>query len=85
MKFNCTKEDIKNSSRCKSSYCPIANCIKRTLNVSLVKVNPGLGNLGFVQIVNQLYYLPEHVNEFAICFDTGKFVEPIEFELNDKI
>lgn len=75
MRIAVTQEDIEQGQRVQSQKCPIALALKRAgaTDVSVGRVT--------AMVDGTHYHLPTVVEQFVADFDSGKEVEPFEFEL----
>ena len=89
MKFQVTAEDIMNGVPNSPCECPVALCVKRTMNatfcnaygldISAMKTEAGLITCLLMRKT------PKRVREFMEDFDDHLPVSPFEFELTEKI
>lgn len=93
MKFQVTREDIRDGTRKDARRCPIARAIKRMcVDAVIVTVSGneiGIRRFESFHVYDSLHsrqvsyfmlFQPAVVNEFMTRFDKGEPVEPFEFE-----
>lgn len=80
MIIHVTQEDINIGIPRHRCCCPIANAIKRCLNLNKhLDMNSVNVNYSEIYIQGQKYLLPKKAIEFLDNFDYNKFVQPFTF------
>lgn len=81
MRIEVTQHDIDTGVRGTSLFCPIANAIRRALRAKRVSSGYLTVSVFPFEGDGKNYPLPQEATDFAMAFDEGHKVEPMNFDM----